>query len=109
MVLVPILLERARQAADAGEWAEFVEAYGGIEAGQRGAISLEKELTGECNEYGEVRAAVVIGVRCGLLVIATRVRVWVFAFATPVQLLTRVQGVARQSAARKIEHQTGPP
>lgn len=55
-------IEKAREAADAGEWAQFVNACGGIREG-RGRVRLWREHTGELNQYGELRAADVMGVQ----------------------------------------------
>ena len=43
-------------------------------------MTLEKELTGEVNEYGEIKAPSVVGVRCAAFVVITRERTWIFVF-----------------------------
>jgi hypothetical protein len=55
-------IEAARKAADAGEWADFVAAVGGIEVGRRGCVDLWKECSGELTQYEELRAPQVVGV-----------------------------------------------
>lgn len=68
-------IEAAREAADAGEWARFVKACGGIAAG-RGEIRIWREHSGELNQYDELRAADIVGVRCGADSVRTRCKVW---------------------------------
>ena len=101
-------IEAARLAADSGDWAAFINSLGGIEV-RNGDMRLAKRQTGECNEYGELKAAVIIGVKRGLTVVLTRLRVWTFAFRDRVQLLTRVQGAQRRGPARRSEPKRGPP
>jgi replication gene A protein len=57
-------IEAARQAADAGEWANFVAALGGIERGRGGSVGIWCESTGELNQYDELRAPQIAGVQC---------------------------------------------
>lgn len=56
-------IRAARAAADAGEWADFIAALGGIERGRGGAVQLWTEHTGELNQYGELRGPQIAGVR----------------------------------------------
>lgn len=58
----PLAVEQARQAADAGEWAAFIAALGGIEVGRKGRVTLWAEVSGEINQYDELRAAQIVGV-----------------------------------------------
>ena len=83
-------LVRAAAAADAGEWAEFIAAFGGIDAGRNGVVELHKEQTGEVNQYGELKAAAVAGVKRGLIIVITRIRQWVFSFIDRCAPWTRV-------------------
>lgn len=90
-------IEAARQAADAGQWADFIAALGGIERGRAGDVQLWTEHTGELNQYEEVRGPQIAGVqatcecaqgvvdpgspgkcaRCGrMLRIRTREKIW---------------------------------
>jgi len=69
-------VERCRAAADAGEWARFVAAVGGIHAGRRTNLKLEKTETGEVNKYGELRAPKVIGLRYASAWVLTRLTRW---------------------------------
>lgn len=55
-------IAEAVRAADAGEWATFVRAVGGIEAGRRGAVQLWKDQTGELTRYDECRPEQVVGI-----------------------------------------------
>ena len=74
------LIEKARAAADEGDWHLFVVALGGADIGRSRLVTLEKELTGEVNEYGETKAPSVVGVRCAAFVVITRERTWIFVF-----------------------------
>lgn len=69
-------IERARLAADAGDFAGFVQRVGGIHAGRHTNIRLEKAETGERSAYGECRPARTIGLRCASAVVLTRPHVW---------------------------------
>jgi hypothetical protein len=69
-------LERARCAADAGDWSAFIAALGGLEAWRGGSISLWKEQTGELGRYGDVRPAQVAGVQGPDGRVRTRCHVW---------------------------------
>lgn len=58
-------IEAARKAAsDESDWAKFVSSIGGIAAGRNTQLTLWKEDDGELNQYGEPRAARVVGVQC---------------------------------------------
>lgn len=59
--LVPSI-EAARKAADAGEWAQFIAAVGGVAVGRRSSVGIWLERTGELNQYDELKAAQVAGV-----------------------------------------------
>jgi hypothetical protein len=71
-------IERARAAADAGDWRAFVYAlsFEGIKAGRRVNVKLERVETGERNHYGELRPARVVGLRCASRVELTRGERW---------------------------------
>lgn len=56
-------MEAARAAADAGEWAAFVSALGGIERGRHGEVELWTEVTGELSQYDELRGPQIAGVQ----------------------------------------------
>lgn len=62
-VLVPDEIRAAQEAADAGDWAGFIAAIGGIECGRRGRVGLWTETTGELNQYDEPRGPQIAGVR----------------------------------------------
>jgi Bacteriophage replication gene A protein (GPA) len=55
-------IERARVPADAGDWANYINAVGGIEAGRAGTLALWKESTGALNEFGERAADQITGI-----------------------------------------------
>lgn len=78
------VLENARAAADAGEWAEYVKAMGGPERGRIGApiqlykaSALDRE-TGEIklNRYQEPAADQIKGVQAGAVFLLTRQHQW---------------------------------
>jgi hypothetical protein len=69
-------IERARRAADAGDWGGFVQRVGGIHAGRHTNITLRKEDTGEVNKYGELRPPRVVGVQCASALTLTRLQRW---------------------------------
>jgi Bacteriophage replication gene A protein (GPA) len=72
-----VSIERARVHADAGSWAGFIKGIGGIAAGRKGSLSLWKEETGECNQYGESRGPQIIGIMgAGLYGIQTHTKKW---------------------------------
>jgi hypothetical protein len=56
-------IEAARKAADAGEWANFVGALGGVGVGKSGRVSLYREHTGELNRFDEMRGPQIAGVQ----------------------------------------------
>ncbi|MEW8190146.1 MAG: replication endonuclease [Candidatus Thiodiazotropha endolucinida] len=86
------VLETARDAADRGDWASFVQAMGGPTCSRQShPVKLAKatdlididETTGEVlraspvlNKYGEPSAAQIIGVECNGQITATRWHVW---------------------------------
>ena len=70
------LIEAARVHADAGEWAAFISALGGIEAGRAGSVGLWTRITGEINQYDELRGPQIAGVQSGVLQVETRIKVW---------------------------------
>lgn len=72
------VFEGIRAAADAGDWAKFIDALGGVLRGRDVPITLEKELTGELNDYGELKGEVIVGIRCGAAVVLTREVAWIF-------------------------------
>jgi len=74
------VIENARVHADAGDWSQFVAALGGIEAARSGSVGLWTEITGEINQYDELRGPQIVGV-CGvqsgvLQRIKTRLAIW---------------------------------
>jgi hypothetical protein len=72
-------IERARDAADRGQWRRFMLAvFGGDVACHRHAanIKLWKEETGERSSFGEPRPARLLGVRCSSARQVTREHTW---------------------------------
>ncbi len=70
-------IEAARVHADVGDWRAFIDALGGIEAGRAGRVGLWTQLTGEINQYDELRGPQIVGVQSSLLQrIKTRAVVW---------------------------------
>lgn len=74
------VLEEARLAADAGDWAAYVDAQCGIEVGRRGLVSLDKRETDEVGGYGEPKGAVSVGVTCLEVTAITRIHTWEIRF-----------------------------
>lgn len=60
-------VEAARVHADAGDWCAFIGALGGIEAGRAGRVGLWQEITGEINQYDEMRGPQIVGVQAGAM------------------------------------------
>lgn len=71
-------LERARAAADAGDWRAFVYAASGdgLHAHRRTSLKLEREPTCENNRYGERRPPRIVGLRYASAVVVTRPHHW---------------------------------
>lgn len=69
-------IERARDRADRGDFCGFTQCVGGIHAGRRTNIRLERCETGQRNRYAEARPPAVIGLRCASAVSLTRHHAW---------------------------------
>lgn len=70
-------LETARQAADAGAWAEFIEALGGPETPRKDQkIRLARAWSDRPNQYGEPMGYRIIGVEAGTVTLPTRRHEW---------------------------------
>ena len=69
-------IEAARVAADSGEWADFIRSVGGIGAGRAGTLALWSELSGECNQYDELRGPQIVGIRGAEGGIKTHEKMW---------------------------------
>lgn len=69
-------LEKARLAADAGDWAEFIQALGGIESCRNTSMTLWKEQTGELTRYGDLRPPQTVGILNQHECIRTRSSTW---------------------------------
>lgn len=61
-------IEAARAAADVGDWAKFCTVSA--------PVGLAKACTGEVNQYGELKAASVVGVEAWGVVVTTRIHEW---------------------------------
>lgn len=71
------VIEAARVCADSGDWAGFIAALGGIQAGRSSVVGLWTELTGEINQYDELRGPQIVGINAGPLEkVKTRTAVW---------------------------------
>ncbi|PLY16636.1 MAG: replication endonuclease [Sedimenticola sp.] len=70
-------LERARQAADTGNWAEYIYAMDGvcISRDER-PIALIKVWSDKPNRYDEPVGEIIVGVTTGDITIQTRIHVW---------------------------------
>jgi hypothetical protein len=97
-----VAIERARVCADAGDWGGFIASIGGIAAGRKGALSLWKEITGECNGYSELKGAQIKGIVCSGGALATRLDSW-----TIVQLKTSARGSVVTSAFPELAPDAG--
>lgn len=69
-------IERARAFAGTCKPAQFIGAVGGIAAGRRTNLQLEKVETGARNYYGELRPPQIIGLRYASAVELTRLKKW---------------------------------
>nr|PZN17840.1 MAG: hypothetical protein DIU80_23790 [Chloroflexota bacterium] len=71
-------IERARAAADRGDWRAFCYAVGdGAKLlSRKTALKFERVETGELNKYGECRAARIVGLRYCSSVVITRPHRW---------------------------------
>jgi hypothetical protein len=71
-------IEKARAAADRGDWRGFIYAisFDHIRAGRKTSITLEKKEAGENNAYGEERPARIVGIRCCSSIVITRHHKW---------------------------------
>lgn len=67
------LLEQAEKKAD---WAGYIMAQGGVFAGRGAVIKLAVESSGEVGRYGEVKAAVPVGVAVADFVVESVRHVW---------------------------------
>lgn len=69
-------IERVRSAADAGDWAAFIRALGGIAAARTSLVSLWKEQTGELTRYGDVKPPQAAGILGPDSRTRTRLQTW---------------------------------
>lgn len=71
-------IESARQSADVGDWAGYLDAQGGATAKRKHMpVTLLKEWSDEPGAYGDAVGYRVLGVECGAAAVVTRVREWV--------------------------------
>lgn len=76
-------LEAARLAADAGDWAGFVKAMGGIDCPRnKRPVQLATVWSDEPGRYGEPKGEVTFGVTCGAVTVQTRVHTWEILLGT---------------------------
>jgi Bacteriophage replication gene A protein (GPA) len=69
-------IERARAAADSGEWSRFVNAVGGISVGPRTLVQVWKRVTGELSQYDEMKPPEVVGLESPEGYFRTRYKIW---------------------------------
>lgn len=71
------VLEAARQAADAGTWADFVQVLGGPDV-QRKALNvkLTRAWSDRLGLYGEPTGYQIVGVEAGVITVPTRLHEW---------------------------------
>jgi hypothetical protein len=70
-------IEAARKAADAGQWADFVAACGGISVARANSrVRAFTESTGELSQYDELRSPLIAGVQSARARVRTRSKVW---------------------------------
>jgi Bacteriophage replication gene A protein (GPA) len=69
-------IERARLCADRGSYGRFIDCIGGISAGRRANLRLERADLGERSRYGEARPPAVVGLRWASSVVITRPCRW---------------------------------
>ena len=79
-------LERARVAADRGDWAGYVQAQGGIHQARKDLkVRIAKVWSDELGQYGEPKGDVLMGVSSGIVTIQTRIHQWTIGFANTKQ------------------------
>jgi len=70
-------LERARLAADSGNWCDFLYAMGGVSVSRKDrCITLAKVWSDKPNVYGEPTGEIIFGVKIGDVEIKTRIHIW---------------------------------
>lgn len=70
-------IEAARLAADAGEWARFVDCIGGVFVGASTSLNLWKRITdGKKNQYDEDAGPQIVGIESPDGYYLTRLKVW---------------------------------
>jgi len=71
------LLEDAREAANAGDWEQFTELFGGPHVARKEQqLRLQRETTGEIGIYGDLKSDVIVGVAAGDSLVCTREHHW---------------------------------
>lgn len=88
-------IERARLAADVGDWKAFTYAAGGT--GRKTWLKLETAETGEKNKYGELIPARTVGLRYCSAVALTRPHTWRIERKGHQRLAVGLGGCARPS------------
>lgn len=79
-------IERVRKLADAGNFAGFVHALGGIRIGRHTNLNLHREHTGALNYYGEPLPPRIVGVRYASAIQLTRPHSWRIEFNARLQV-----------------------
>jgi hypothetical protein len=94
-------IEAARQAADQGEWAAFIEVMGGVNCSSKDRpITLAKVWSDRPNSYDEPIGEVVFGVQVGDAVIQTRLHIWK---VEPISKSEKHDSETRSSILRSIK------
>lgn len=98
-------LERARVAADRGDWAGYVQAQGGIHQARKDLkVRIAKVWSDELGQYGEPKGDVLMGVSNGIVTIQTRIHQWTIGFADTKQndsLSTGWPGVVSEASSSR--------
>ncbi len=71
------LLQQAFEAADAGDWAQFLKVLGGAAPKRKELpIQLEKQETAALDKYGDQRVPAIVGVKHDTQLLQTRIHRW---------------------------------
>jgi hypothetical protein len=92
-------LENARLATDAGDWAAYVKANGGINCPRTDRpVRLAKAWSDEPGRYGEPKGEITFGITCDNVTVQTRIHTW------KVEFKNTQEGSVFETLSGKIEH-----